>query len=199
MTPDSDTDAGAPGPPPDGGGHGGMGGGWVRPVALVASCLVIGFVGGWVLRGDDGKVTVLAPAEPAGAEGTPTVTAGGTVTAPVTTPGAGTPTSTAPAEPVAPPDRADISLAVLNGTNTTGLAAKTSGEAEGLGYSGVTAGNAPTTSDPTTVYYRPGRRAAAQRVAKDLQVDAVKALPASGSLAAAVPDGVDVALVLGTG
>ena len=37
---------------------------WVRPVALVVSCLVIGFVGGWVLRGDDGPATVLAPQRP---------------------------------------------------------------------------------------------------------------------------------------
>ena len=193
MTPETDM---VP-PEPVNGGGGGGGGGWVRPVALVASCLVIGFVGGWVLRGDDGTVTVLAPAAPADTGATGTVTTGGGTTAPASTTGAGS--TTAPAAPAAPPDRADISLAVLNGTNETGLAASVAGQAEGLGYSGVTAGNAPTTSEPSTVYYRPGQRAAAQRVAKDLQIGAVEALPGSGSLAAAVPDGVDVALVLGTG
>ncbi len=193
MTPETDM---VP-PEPANGGGGGGGGGWVRPVALVASCLVIGFVGGWILRGDDGTVTVLAPAAPADTGATGTVTTGGGTTAPASTTGGGS--TTAPATPTPPPDRADISLAVLNGTNETGLAARVAGQAEGLGYSGVTAGNAPTTSDPSTVYYRSGQRTAAQRVAKDLQIEVVKTLPGSGSLAAAVPDGVEVALVLGAG
>ena len=185
--------------PPDGGRA------WVRPVALVLSCLVIGFVGGWILRGDDGPVTVLAPqpsgdqaevpvvTTPGGTGTTGTGTSGGTATTP------GGTTTTAPAEPAAPPDRADISLAVLNGTSTQGLAAQTAGEAEGLGYVGVTAGNAPTSSDPSIVYYRGGQRAAAQRVARDLQVAAVQQLPASGALAAAAPDGAEIVVVLGPG
>jgi LytR cell envelope-related transcriptional attenuator len=190
----------------------------VRPVALVVSCLVIGFVGGWILRGDDGPVTVLAPTPegeqsevpvittPGGGGGggggggtgttgttttTGTGTSGGTATAPATT--------TAAEEPTAPPDRADIALTVLNGTSTTGLAAQTAGEAEGLGYVGVTAGNAPTSTSPTIVYFRPGQRAAAQRVARDLQVGAVQQLPASGALANAAPDQAEVVLVLGPG
>jgi hypothetical protein len=183
-------------------------------VALVVSCLVIGFVAGWILRGDDGPVTVLAPTPegdqsevpvittPGGGGGggtgttgtaaTGTGTSGGTVTAPATT--------TAAEEPTAPPpDRADIALAVLNGTSTTGLAAQTAGEAEGLGYVGVTAGNAPTSTSPTIVYFRPGQRAAAQRVARDLQVGAVQQLPATGALANAAPDQAEVVLVLGPG
>jgi hypothetical protein len=183
-------------------------------VALVVSCLVIGFVGGWILRGDDGPVTVLAPTPegdqsevpvittPGGGGGgggggtgttgtAPTGTSGGTATAPATT--------TAAEEPTAPPDRADIALAVLNGTSTTGLAAQTAGEAEGLGYVGVTAGNAPTSTSPTIVYFRPGQRAAAQRVARDLQVGAVQQLPPSGALANAAPDEAEVVLVLGPG
>ncbi|MDP1604086.1 MAG: hypothetical protein Q8M03_12565, partial [Legionella sp.] len=59
-------------------------------MALVASCLVIGFVGGWVLRGDEGPVTVLAPAAPVDSGETGSVTTGGTSTAP------GATTSTAP-------------------------------------------------------------------------------------------------------
>ena len=96
-------------------------------------------------------------------------------------------------------DRADIALAVLNGTNTTGLAAQTAGQAEGLGYSGVTTGNAPTSTSPTIVYFRPGQRAAAQRVARDLQAGAVQQLPATGALADAAPDGAEVVVVLGPG
>jgi len=108
-------------------------------------------------------------------------------------------TTTAPAPPAPPPDRADIALAVLNGTSTTGLAAQTAGEAEGLGYTGVATGNAPTSSDPSIVYFRAGQRPAAQRVARDLQVGAVEQLPGSGPLADAAPDGAEVILVLGPG
>jgi hypothetical protein len=185
----------------------------VRPVALVVSCLIIGFVGGWILRGDDGPVTVLAPTPEGDQAQVPVVTTGGggggggTSTTGTATTGTGTSggtatapsTSTAAQEPAAPPDRADISVAVLNGTTTSGLAAQTAGEAEGLGYTGVTAGNAPTSTDPTIVYFRPGQRAAAQRVARDLQVSAVQQLPTSGALAQAAPDGAEVVVVLGPG
>lgn len=191
MTPELDT---SPAPAPAGGGGGGRA--WVRPVILVASCLIIGFVGGWILRGDDGTVTVLAPAASADSGADGAATTGGATTAPSTTGGAAT---TAPAPPAPPPDRADVSLVVLNGTTTAGLAARTAGEAEALGYSGVATGNAPTSTSPTIVYFRPGQRPGAQRVAKDLQIARVEALPAGGALAAAVPAGVNVALVLGPG
>lgn len=206
------TDPGTPTPgPPDGGRA------WVRPVLLVVSCLVIGFIGGWILRGDDGPVTVLAPTPEGDQSEVPVITTGGgggggtattgrTTTGTATT-GTGTSgggataptTTTAPQEPAAPPDRADIALAVLNGTSTTGLAARTAGEAEGLGYVGVTTGNAPTSTSPTIVYFRPGQRAAAQRVARDLQVSAVQQLPSSGALSDAAPDGAEVVVVLGPG
>jgi LytR cell envelope-related transcriptional attenuator len=201
-----------PGTPTSGPPEGGRA--WVRPVLLVVSCLIIGFVGGWLLRGDDGPVTVLAPTPEGDQSEVPVITTGGgggggggTATTGTSTTGTGTSgggatppaTTSAPQEPAAPPDRADIALAVLNGTSTTGLAAQTAGEAEGLGYVGVTAGNAPTSTSPTIVYFRPGQRAAAQRVARDLQVGAVQQLPTSGALAAAAPDEAEVVLVLGPG
>ena len=192
MTPELDTPT-----PPGSGGDGGShapGGAWIRPVALVASCLVIGFVGGWILRGDDGPVTVLAPAAPVDSGDTGSVTTPGAPSTSST--GA---TQTAPAVPAAPPDRADITLVVLNGTSVSGLAARTAGQAESLGYPAVATGNAPTSTSPTIAYFAPGRRPAAQRVAKDLQVGTVKALPKTGALADAIPDGIDVALVLGPG
>ena len=199
-----------PGTPTSGPPEGGRA--WVRPVLLVVSCLIIGFVGGWLLRGDDGPVTVLAPTPEGDQSQVPVITTpgggggGGSATTGTTT-GTGTSgggatapsTTTAPQEPAAPPDRADIALAVLNGTNTTGLAAQTAGQAEGLGYSGVTTGNAPTSTSPTIVYFRPGQRAAAQRVARDLQAGAVQQLPATGALADAAPDGAEVVVVLGPG
>ena len=197
MTPELET------PPPGqgGGGSHAPGGGWIRPVALVASCLIIGFVGGWIIRGDDGPVTVLAPAAPIDDGATGSVTTGGQTTAPgsSTTGTTGGGTTTAPAAPTPPPDRADITLVVLNGTSTAGLAARTAGEAEALGYPGVTTGNAPTSTSPTVAYFAPGQRPAAQRVAKDLQVGTVQALPKTGTLADAAPDGTDVLVVLGPG
>lgn len=193
MATDPDT---APREPAPGGGRA-----WVRPVALVVSCLVIGFVAGWVLRGDDGPVTVLAPPAPDASGETPAGTTGGTETAPsgsaTTTGGTATAPTTTAEEP--PPDRAEISLAVLNGTSVTGQAAQTAAQAESLGYTGVTAGNAPTTADPSIVYYRQGQQAAAERVATDLEVQQVQALPTSGALAGAAPAGAEVVLVLGPG
>lgn len=172
------------------------GGGWVRPAAVVASCIVIGFVGGWILRGDDGTVTVLDPSG-----------------LPVTTPTASTPASTAPngggatttaaTRPApAPPPRAEIALAVLNGVGTAGLAGQTASQAEAIGYSGVIAGDAPTVTDPSTVYFRSGNRPAARRVGRDLEIETVAALPSSGPIAqaatAAAPDA-QVIVVLGPG
>jgi hypothetical protein len=165
---------------------------WLRPLLLVISCLIIGFVAGWVRRGDDGPATVLAPAAPEPAGEAPATT-GGTTTAPATT----APATTAPQEPAAPPARDQIRLAVLNATDIQGAAGRAADEAESLGYTGVTAGNAPTTTDPDTVYYRAGQEAAADRVAADLQVDRVAALPASGALAAAVPAEAQVIVVIG--
>lgn len=179
MTTDPGTSAEVPG----------SGRAWVRPVALVVSCLVIGFVGGWILRGDEGPVTTLAPAPSAGASS-------GAV------PAAGSGRTSAPARVTPPPpapDRSVISLAVLNGTPTAGLAAKTAGQAESLGYSGVTTGNAPTSSNPTIAYFHPGRRPAAERVARDLQISRVEALPRTGAVAAGAPKGADVVIVLGPG
>jgi hypothetical protein len=169
------------------------GGAWVRPVVLVAACLIIGFVTGWVFRGDDGPVTILAPATPVDSGPGGSVTTGGTSTTPAPA------TGTTPAAPAPPPARADISLIVLNGTSQTGLAGRIAAQAESLGYSGVTAGNAPTSTSPSIAYFAPGRRAAAQRVAKDLQITTVQPLPASGPLATATPAGSDVAVVLGPG
>lgn len=189
-----DTDRMNPAPetaPPDPP-HGGSA--WVRPVVLVASCLIIGFVGGWVLRGDDGPVTILSPVASGDSGASGSVTTGGGATAPP-------PTSTAPAPatPAPPPTRDEISLIVLNATSENGLAGRIAAQAESLGYSGVTAGNAPNTIDPSTVYFAPAQRPAAQRVARDLQIDRVAALPTSGAIADAATEGVDVALVLGPG
>ena len=69
----------------------------------------------------------------------------------------------------------------------------------GLGYVGVTAGNAPTTTEPNTVYYRQGQEAPPSGWRPTCRSNQVTALPASGGLAAAVPAGAQVALVIGPG
>jgi hypothetical protein len=165
--------------PPAGGG-----GGWLRPVALILACLVLGFVAGWILRGDDGTVTVLESGAPPAAT---TSSDAANATAPTT--------AEAP-----PPARDEIALVVLNGTDTAGLAGTTAGEAESIGYTGVLTGNAPTSTDPSTVYHATGQKPAAGRVARDLRIAAIAPLPPSGPIADAARGAnptADVVVVLG--
>lgn len=192
---------------------------WIRPVAVILSCLVLGFIGGWVLRGDEGEVTVLAPTAeggggaigttpdaPAGTATTGTGTAG-TGTTPADTAGAvpGDTAGTMPGETAgtapgaAAPDRGDVRLTVLNGTAVAGLAASTAERAETLGYRDVQTGNAPSGSGPSVVYYRTPAREAAERTATDLEIVSVRALPRSGPLAEAAPGDAEVIVVLGSG
>jgi hypothetical protein len=130
---------------------------------LAVSCLVLGFVGGWSLAtvgGDDVKlpdanvdVTVEKPAPR-----TETV---------------------APARGETPPERAQVTVAVLNGTGTAGLAAQTATQLKELGYAKVTTGNTPARTGPSVVYFRDGAKAAADRLAKDLKLES--ALPIEGT------------------
>lgn len=153
-------------------------------IAAAVACVVAGFLVGWFVRGDGGTAAVLPP-----------------VAAPTTPSGGGTTTTQTTATPAAPelPKPADIKVAVLNGTTIAGFAATTAGRARTLGYPAPTAGNTPTTSTPTTVYFREGKRPAAQRVAKDLGFTSIKALPTSGPVATSAPAGADVVIVLGAG
>jgi hypothetical protein len=163
---------------------------WARPVALVVACLVIGFVVGWVIRGDDGSVTVLPT-------GSAAVAAQTSQDATTTAPHGRTVTADAP--PAPPPDRSDIALAVLNGTGTAGLAAQTAGQAQSLGYPTVATGNAPAESGTTVAYFRRDQRPAARRVADDLQIGRVRPLPRKGGVADAAPSAAEVIVVLGAG
>jgi hypothetical protein len=167
--------------------------GWVRPLVLAASCLVLGFVGGWVLRGDGGKSVVL-PAAPTDAVAT-------TPSRPrvVTTPTARPPKA-------ARVSRATVTVAVLNGSGVGGLAGKTSARAVSAGYAQdkVVVGNAPAQSGPSTVYYRPGARAAAQQAGRDLGIAKVLPIPtgtAGTDLISLTPEAASsqVVVVLGTG
>lgn len=159
---------------------------FARYAAVAAAGLVVGFLITWFVfvRSDDGNVTVL-PSSPAPSASTST-TAGTTVS-----------TTATPSAAPALPKPAEIKLAVLNGTTIAGFAAKTAARAQGLGYAGVTAGNTPTTADPTAVYFRDGKRPSAQRVAKDLGLTVIKPLPATGAVATNAPAAADVVIVLG--
>ena len=162
-------------------------GGWLRLGAIGLSFLVIGFVGGWIVRGDQGPTTVLAP---------PDEQEQAAITS-ASEPSGATTAEAAPDE-TAPPPRDEIVLAILNGGDVAGLAANTADQAEELGYIDVEAGNAPAQTAPTTVYHVAGQLPAAERVANDLQIGPIEQLPSSGELADAVPDGARVVVVLGS-
>ena len=176
---------------------------------LAVACIVIGFVIGWFARGDGGGVVLPTVADAVQTTATVSTTAT-TATAPTGTSTVGTTdttgisttgtTGTTGATVAGAPARDQINLVILNGTETTGLAAKTQAQAESIGYSNVGVGDAPATQANTVAYYRTGEDAAAQQVAADLGAQTEQALTAgSGIESAAVtvqPD-VDVVLVLG--
>jgi LytR cell envelope-related transcriptional attenuator len=176
---------------------------WLRPIVLGVSCLVIGFVFGWVARGGgDGSQSLVDRPPPTETTATTptTATTGTTPTAPSST----TPSGTSPIDTTAttplPPDRSTVRLAVLNGTGVTGLAGRTATSAESLGYVNVTTGNAPAQTGASIVYYRPGSREAARQVAQDLDIlGGASPLPEGGALAEAAPPDADVIAVLGPG
>jgi hypothetical protein len=170
---------------------------------LGVSCLVIGFVFGWVARGGgDGSSSLVDRPPPtqtvttATPPATPSTSTASTGTSPADTTGTTGTTGTAPL----PPDRSTVRLAVLNGTGVTGLAGRTATTAEADGYVNVATGNAPAQSGASVVYFRPGSRDAAQQVAQDLEISGgVAALPAGGALAEAAPPDADVIVVLAPG
>jgi hypothetical protein len=72
--------------------------------------------------------------------------------------------------------RAAMTVTVLNGTETEGLAHRTAAELQGKGYSQATAlGGRPTGAPPATVVeYAPGQRRDAEDVARALTVSTVQ-------------------------
>ena len=85
---------------------------------------------------------------------------------------------------------------MLNGTSRAGYAADVSGQAEGLGYVGVVAGNAPATAT-STVYFRAGSARRPSGWRRTCWFTEVRP-SGSGALATAAPAGAEVVLVLGT-
>lgn len=157
---------------------------WIRPVVLAVSCLILGFVGGWSLASMGGDTVKLPDAsvdvtvqEPAPRTDTPVATAEQPTTA-------------------AAPDRAGVSVAVLNGSGVTGRAAQTATRLKGVGYSTVATGDAPRRSG-NVVYYRADQKPAADQLASDLQITEVTAIEGS-PVATSAPASAQVVVVLGT-
>ncbi len=168
---------------------------WARPVLLVVSCIVIGFVIGWFARGDGGGV--ILPPVGAAIQTTATVpTTDTTATTGTSTTGTSTTTDSTVS---GAPARGQINLVVLNGTQTAGLAAKAQAQAQAIGYMNVGKGDSPMQAT-TVAYYRTGQDAAAQQVAADLGAVSENPLVAGSTIESAAvtvqPD-VDVVLVLG--
>ncbi len=171
---------------------------WARPVLLVVSCIVIGFVLGWFARGDGGGVIL----PPVGAAIQTTATVPTTDTTAITmdtTATTGTSTTTDSTVSGAPA-RGQINLVVLNSTDAAGLAAKAQAQAQAIGYMNVGKGDSPVAQPTTVAYYRTGQDAAAQQVAADLGAVSERPLVAGSTIESAAvtvqPD-VDVVLVLG--
>jgi len=103
------------------------------------------------------------------------------------------PSSSAPQAPAAgtPADQGATSVVVLNGTTTTGLAAKASAALTSAGWKVTSTGDAGTTGTTATiVYYQQAAQASvAQGIAKSLGVTAVQQ-------SAAFPNA-DISVVLG--
>lgn len=155
---------------------------WVRPVVLGASCLVLGFVGGWTAAsiGDDTVALPDAKVDVTVEESAPK--------------------TTSVAEPVAKaPERSSVAVTVLNGTTTPGRAAETATQLKERGYTTVTTGNTGTVSAPTAIYYRKDAKPGADLLAKDLQVTRVSPIEGTAIAADAEATKAQVVVVLGTG
>jgi len=98
-----------------------------------------------------------------------------------------------------PAARSDIRLAVLNGAGVSGIAGRTAARAQRIGYTQVSAGDAPRQPGPSTVYFRARSATQAAQVATDLGITQTRALPRGGALAAAAPAAALVIVVLGSG
>ena len=168
---------------------------WVRPLILGMSCLVLGFVGGWVLKGGGGNRNNLPKLSGEYTKAVTTPPPARTVT------GDGQQTTSTPTDVALPaPDRSQVAVAILNATSTTGLAANKANQIRTLGYQTVSTGNAPTTPGVSAVYFRPSRRSSAQQAASDLGIAQITPLPTSGAIsnAAAEFQGAHVVVVLRT-
>ena len=95
--------------------------------------------------------------------------------------------------------RSDVWLTVLNGGTLRGAARDLADTAEERGYVGVGAGNAPTHTGTSTVYFAPGSEAAAERVAEDLAIPGPVVPLAEAHGLTEAPKAANVVVVIGAG
>ncbi len=126
-------------------------------------------------------------------DGSTSPSASSSASASATSEPSSSPSSSAPQAPAAgtPADQGTTSVVVLNGTTTTGLAAKASAALTSAGWKVTSTGDAGTTGTTATiVYYQQAAQASvAQGIAKSLGVTAVQQ-------SAAFPNA-DISVVLG--
>ena len=91
-------------------------------------------------------------------------------------------------------DPASIQVAVLNGTDVEGLAGRFGDQIDERGYSLGAITNSPTTFEQSVVMFRPGFKPEAQRVARELSINEVRAM---GDAIAAVSASAKVAVIVG--
>lgn len=142
---------------------------------VVAAALVGGLFVGYVASSGGG--------------GTTTITETRTVTAPAAE-------VTAGVQPSGEATRGTISLAVLNGSGESGLAARTAEGAREIGYESVVEGNAPSPVATDLVLHRQGAAPRAARVAEDLGLPEPELATADDPVLASAPDA-EVIVVLG--
>lgn len=145
---------------------------------VVAAALVGGLFVGYVASSGGG--------------GTTTVTETRTVTAPATQ-------ATSGVRPSGEATRSTISVAILNGSGESGLAARTAESAREIGYQTVSEGNAPSPVSTDIVLHRQGSAPRAARVAEDLGLPAPELASADDPALAAAPDAEVVVLLGPTG
>jgi len=98
---------------------------------------------------------------------------GSTETTGTTDPSDPTDGTTTPDEPETtkpPVERSEVGVVVFNNTSITGLAGETLARVQEIGWNGLAADNWYGTIPATTVYFPPGMRDAAQKLALDLGI-----------------------------
>lgn len=171
---------------------------WLRPAVLGASCVVVGFVGGWVLHGGGASTSTIPKVSDDFAK---SLTAQTPPSRTITVQDGATQGTGAE---VPPPDRGTVTVRVLNATTVSGLAARQAERLRGIAYQNISTGNVPSAGQTggSIVYFRAGQRPAATQVASDLLITAPpQALPASGPVAreAAAAPSAGVIVVLRSG
>jgi hypothetical protein len=141
--------------------------------------LVLSLGGG--SKGAGSSASTTAGSSPAAGTGTTTKTKSSSKKS-----SASVPTTTSPAL---------LGVVVLNGTTTTGLAARTAEQLQQHGYSkaGALTGQPPGANQVTTVQYTSGHAADAQNVARALGVS--QAQPIEGTVASLAPSATVVVIV----